>query len=367
MRNHGTVPNLSWSQHQLAVSGVDDEYHRTYSMDSLSQLPQHSVVVTVACDGNRRKELNLIRHTNGFSWGSGAVSTAKWSGVRLVDVMHDVHIDRTYRGGDGLHLCFEAVDDLHSGHYGTSIDFAYCMDPRNDVLLALRQNDEPLRPDHGAPLRLIVPGMVGGRQVKWLGRIWVSHSATPNWYHHHDNKFLPSSVTTEAAAMSWWPRTPPLYEMCVQAVITQPTHQQWMDFTKPPEAGDGREGDKGQQYCVKGFAYSGGGHRIQRVELSLDRGRSWLPCKLQFVDGGLDEVSSAKSRNEKHWAWAFWSVSVPIHSFFHARDLQCRAFDSAFNRTSDSPAWNFLGTPTRAQRHHRGSPHRSRALQPFSA
>ena len=323
---------------------MDGDDHRSYSMDSLAALPQHHVVVTIACDGNRRKELNMMRHTNGFSSGSGAVSTAKWTGVRLVDLMRDLHIDRSYRGGEELHLCVESVDHLHKGPYGTSIDFAYCLDPRNEVLLALKQNDEPLRPDHGFPVRLVVPGMVGGRQVKWVGRIWVSSSATPNWYHHHDNKFLPSMVTTEAAALSWWPRTPPLYEMCIQGVITQPTHQEWIDTTKPPIDGDGREGDQGDKYRVKGFAYSGGGRRIQRMEVSLDRGQSWLPCELQFIDGGLDEVSSAKSRNEKHWAWTFWTLVIPIHNLFHAQEIECRAFDSAFNRTADSPAWNFLGT-----------------------
>ena len=57
---------------------------------------------------------------------------------------------------------------------GTSIDLRYCLDPRNDVLVALKQNDEPLTADQGYPVRLIVPGMIDGRQVKWLQRIVLS-------------------------------------------------------------------------------------------------------------------------------------------------------------------------------------------------
>ena len=343
VRNYGSVPNLHWTSHRLSVSGVDGDRQRTFDMAGLSQLPQHTIAVTIACAANRRKELNSVRHTSGCSWGAGAVATARWTGVRLVDLLQQLRIDSTYQSGiSPLHLCFEAADAPYGGPYGTSIDFAYAVDPLNSLLLALRQNDEPLPPDQGFPLRLIAPGMVDGRQVKWLSRIWVSRSASPSWYHQHHNKMLPSSVTTEAATSSWWPRTPPLYDMCVQAVITQPTHQQWMDTTKLPDPGDGREGKKGQQLRIRGFAHSGGGRRIIRVEVSLDA-QSWQPCQLQFLDGGLDAMGGAEGSNAKHWTWVFWSLLVPVHRLFHARDIRCRAMDSSFNCTAEEPTWNYLG------------------------
>ena len=351
VRNHGTVPNLNQANHQLSIEGLNGEGSRAYSMDSVISFPPHSIVVTFACDGNRRKELNMQKHTNGFSWGAGAVSTAKWTGVRLVDLFHDIHISSDYHCTDHLHVCFEGSDQLHSGPYGTSLDFRYCMDRLNDVILAYHQNDQPLTPDHGFPLRLIAPGLVGGRQVKWLSRIWLSTSATDNWYHHHDNKQLPSSVSTEAAAMAWWPRTPPLFEMNTVAVITQPTHQEWIDTTKPAISVRTPDPDKPSsppvkptQYVIKGFAYSGGGRRIVRVELSLDERSTWVSAMLCYVDGGMDEVASAKFRNNaKCWSWAHWELAVELSDFYHATSITARAFDEAMNTQPERPIWNFLG------------------------
>ncbi len=351
VRNHGTVPNFSWARHQLSIEGLNGECHRVYSMDSITSFPPLSIVVTFACDGNRRKELNMQRHTNAFSWGAGAVSTAKWTGVRLVDLFHDIHITSGYHSTDSLHVCFEGGDDLHAGPYGTSLDFRYCVDPLNDVILAYRQNDELLTPDHGFPLRLIVPGMVGGRQVKWLRRVWLSTSAIDNWYHHHDNKQLPSSITTEAAAMAWWPRTPPLYEMNTVAIITQPTHEEWIDATRPVlpiRTPDPQNSNPSQaqpsQYSIKGFAYSGGGRRIVRVEVSLDERATWTLATLEFVDGGMDEVSSQKFRNNaKCWSWAHWELEVKLDEFYHATSIIVRAFDEGMNTQPEHPIWNFLG------------------------
>ena len=247
-------------------------------------------------------------------------------------VCHVFHCAHRCSAGEDLHLCFEGLDQLHAGTYGTSEDFRYCMDPINDVLIAYLQNDEPLTPDHGFPVRLILPGMVGGRQIKWLSRVWIQKEASSNWYHHHDNKLLPASVGTEAAAMAWWPRTAP-YEMNCMAVITQPTHEEWINATTPsnPERKPDPLNPPAQidpsKYAIKGFAYAGGGRRIIRVEVSLDEQQSWTSCMLRFVDGAMDEVSSAKSRNAKHWSWAHWELQVKLTAFHHAPSIIVRAFD----------------------------------------
>ena len=65
------------------------------------------------------------------------------------------------------------------------------MDPRKGIMLAHGMNGEPLEPDHGRPLRVVVPGQIGGRSVKWLRRLIVTAEPSDNWYHYNDNKVLP--------------------------------------------------------------------------------------------------------------------------------------------------------------------------------
>ena len=65
------------------------------------------------------------------------------------------------------------------------------MDPNRGIMLAHKMNGESLRPDHGRPLRAVVPGQIGGRSVKWLKRLILTDAPSDNWYHINDNRVLP--------------------------------------------------------------------------------------------------------------------------------------------------------------------------------
>ena len=100
------------------------------------------------------------------------------------------------------------------GSYGTSIDMETALDPTCDVILAYKQNGEPLHPDHGYPVRLLIPGYIGGRMVKWLSEIEVTDGESNNYFHYNDNRVLPSQIdaekaTAEGEAPSAAPPTPP--------------------------------------------------------------------------------------------------------------------------------------------------------------
>ena len=180
VRNHGAVPRLYWEEHVLDIC----DGTLRLSMDDLvnGKWPSLNIPVFLGCDGNRRGELNLVAKSKGFDWGPGAVGCAYWRGVRVRDVLETAGA-QVDSGSGRRWVNFEGADEPSEGKYATCFPLEYIMDPVNDVLLAYEMNDKPLPPDHGFPVRLVVPGYVGGRSVKWLARIWVSEKENDSHYH----------------------------------------------------------------------------------------------------------------------------------------------------------------------------------------
>lgn len=269
VRNHGPVPHLLWETHILEVGGSKFKL----SMDELkNNFEAINIPVALACDGNRRKELNMIKRSKGFNWGAGAVSCAYWKGPLLRDVLLAAGVPATFPEDKRYWVNFEGADELSEGKYATCIPFDYAMDAKNDVILAYEMNDVPLPPDHGYPLRLMIPGYVGGRCVKWLKTIWVSDKENDSHYHIWDNRVLPSFIVEKdgefAETMFAHPDTL-CNEQNLNSVVVKPAEGERIPLT---------EARRGQRYRVEGFAYDGGGHEVQRVEISLDGGDTWLYC-----------------------------------------------------------------------------------------
>lgn len=151
VRNHGAVPRILWEFHVIDVEGGKLKL----TMDDLKErFDSINIPVALACDGNRRKELNMIRRSKGFNWGSGAVSCAYWKGPLLRDLLLAAGVeDRLSASSKRLWVNFEGADEPSEGKYATCIPLEYAMDPTNDVIVAYEMNDLPLPPDHGYPAR----------------------------------------------------------------------------------------------------------------------------------------------------------------------------------------------------------------------
>ncbi|KAM5575942.1 nitrate reductase [NAD(P)H] [Rosa sericea] len=327
VRNHGVVPKATWHDWTVEVTGLVKRPAR-FTMEQLTtEFRAREFPVTLVCAGNRRKEQNMVKQTIGFNWGAAGISTTVWRGVRLRDVLKRCGIYS--RKGGALNVCFEGAEDLPGGggsKYATSVRKEIAMDESRDIILAFMQNGERLAPDHGFPVRMIIPGFIGGRMVKWLKRIVVTTKESDCYYHYKDNRVLPSHVDAELAnAEAWWYK--PEYiinELNINSVITTPSHEEILSinsWTMP--------------YTLKGYAYSGGGKKVTRVEVTLDGGETWHVCNLDHQE--------KPNKYGKYWCWCFWSLEVEVLNLLVAKEIAVRARDETHNTQHEKLIWNVMG------------------------
>lgn len=308
-------------------------------MEILAQLPSITIPVTLVCAGNRRKEQNMHKQSIGFNWGPGGVSTAVWKGVLLRDLL--LNICGGVKKGAKF-VCFDGAEKLPNGTngtYGTSISVERVFNPMNDVLIAYEMNGERLTPDHGFPVRLIVPGCIGGRMIKFLAKITVSEDRSDSWYHYHDNRVLPSVVTDSDMAKreQWWSR--PEYtinELNINSAICSPAHFSELPITNPKTIS--------QEITIQGYAYNGGCKKITRVEITLDGGQSWIISELDCPEERQEyQIANDPIPRQRYWCWCFWSVKIPVRQLLECKDIHVRAWDCTQNTQPKDLNWNLMG------------------------
>ncbi|KAL8059739.1 hypothetical protein ABFX02_03G106400 [Erythranthe guttata] len=329
VRNHGPVPKTSWDDWTVEISGLVKKPMRLTMHQLETEFPSKEFPVSLVCAGNRRKEQNMIKKTIGFNWGAAGVSTSVWRGVPLRAILKRCGIMSTKKGA--LNVCFEGAEDLPGGggsKYGTSLRKEMAMDPSRDIIVAYMQNGERLSPDHGFPVRMIIPGFIGGRMVKWLKRIIVTTQESDNFYHFKDNRVLPSHVDAELAnSEAWWYR--PEYiinELNTNSVITTPCHEEILPINSWTTQ---------RPYTLRGYAYSGGGKKVTRVEVTMDGGETW--------NVGVLDHPEKPNKYGKYWCWCFWSLEVEVLDLLSAKEIAVRAWDETLNTQPEKLIWNLMG------------------------
>src|SRR5436189_6093399 len=149
------------------------------TLDALRAMPTVERAVTLECAGNGRLDMRPL--PVGEPWGDYAVSTARWRGALLHEVLERAHpapggVEVRFRGADhgAYHLRPVLAETSRSAlTFERSLALAHATDPAAEILIAYEMNGEPLRPDHGAPFRLVVPHWFAVASVKWLKRIDV--------------------------------------------------------------------------------------------------------------------------------------------------------------------------------------------------
>ena len=201
VRSHLPVPDVDPAEYKLEIEGLGCKNINLSLEDLKTKFPKTTIVATIQCGGNRRLEMKSRKNLKGLNWRGGAIGNGEWTGVRLVDVLAEAGFDENKTPG-ARHVIFEGLDhgpDME--HFSASIPIEKAADPRGDVLLAYEYNGEPISRDHGYPVRVIVPGVVGVRNVKWLSRIEVSEEETDSHWQKKDYKGF--NASTDWDTVDW--------------------------------------------------------------------------------------------------------------------------------------------------------------------
>ena len=302
VRNHMHEPSeLSADDWRLSVGG-EVEKPFTLTLAELSKIESHSVVNTLECAGNGR---SLHRpQVPGVQWGKGAVSTARFSGPRLRDVLQRAAVKPA-----GKHVMFRGLDEVPGKvpPFIRSIPIEKALDA--DTLIATHMNGAPLTKHHGFPARALVPGWIGAASCKWLTEIKVLDSEFVG------NFMSPAYRFPNQPGKPGDPVKPedthPLTALSVKSVISGPL--------------DGASLKSGM-VAVHGAAWAGEAD-IVKVDVSTDGGTSWKAATL--------------GSEQAHYAWRLWSFEWKAKSGDY--NILSRATDSQGRTQPATPVWNPSG------------------------
>lgn len=326
-RNHGPIPYLNAATHRVGVYGAVSNI-LSLSITDLSSLPQHTIICALQCAGNRRHTMRTkLKEVKGIDWFDGAVMNCRWRGPRLRDVLLKSGVKIPRDKWSSAHVAFACFQTpcQDDEWYGASIELERAMREDADVILALEMNNKPLTPNHGYPVRVVTPGIAGARSVKWLDRITVQLTESPNYYQQHDYKILPPEADCVEKAKNYWHRVPAIQDMPVNSVIAVPANESKVEV--------------GEDGCteVKGYALPGGEDGpVVRVEVSADGGSTWEDAELIKCAENDEKDVSLK------WAWCLWRTKVKLEKGA-GKKLLSRATDKGGNVQARCPQWNLRG------------------------
>jgi DMSO/TMAO reductase YedYZ molybdopterin-dependent catalytic subunit len=296
---HFDIPAVDSKTWRLEIGG-NLERPLSLSLDDIRARPTRTIPVTMECAGNGRAR--LIPRAISNPWLDEAIGTAEWTGTPLRDVVADAGVRP-----NTVELVFTGAD--HGVQGDTEQDYARSLrledSTRPEVLLAYEMNGRPLEPQHGAPLRLLVPGWYGMTSVKWLTRIEAVTRPFDGYqqivaYRYQQDEGDPGERVTRIR---------------VRALMIPPGYPDFPTRRRFVDAG---------RVLLGGRAW-GGTAPILRVEVG--------------VDGMWEDAKLAPAIGEFAWcAWSYeWDATPGEHT------LSCRATDADGDTQPVDQPWNFQG------------------------
>jgi DMSO/TMAO reductase YedYZ molybdopterin-dependent catalytic subunit/mono/diheme cytochrome c family protein len=302
VRSHMSVPQVEEATWTLAIEG-EIATPAAISIAELKRMPRATVTATMECAGNGRAF--FAPPVAGIQWRRGAVGTARWTGVRLVDLLKRAGVRES-----ATHVWMSGADRPMGTQpaFVRQLPMGKAMHP--DTLIAYAMNDGAIPLLNGAPLRLIVPGWEGAYSLKWLNRLTVARDEhdgfwVANAYRVPRTPVAPGSVVSAR-------ETAPLQGLVVKSLITRPL--------------DGALVAPGTT-MIAGYAWAGE-DRIARVEISIDDGVSWKAARL--------------TGQQIRYAWRRFEYAADLVDG-SAHTIRSRATDARGDMQPLAPAWNPSG------------------------
>ncbi|TQL99305.1 secreted protein [Actinoallomurus bryophytorum] len=310
VRDHTRTPLIEAATWRLKLWGTGLRGAPTeaapieFDYDQLRRLPAETVTAFIECTGNGRSFYTSQQQqtVTGTAWGLGAVGVARWRGVPLRTVLELAGLSH-----HAVDVMPRGLDDewtdagVNHGHVRRPLPVTKAS---RDVLLAYEMNGEPLPPDHGFPVRLVVPNWIGIASIKWVGDIQVSdHQLSSPWDTQYYRLFGPGYPAEGS---------PPITRQVTKSAFELPRQAQL---------------SAGRTHMLHGRSWSGNG-RILRVEISTDGGTTWHQAHRQEQEG--------------HRAWLRWTFPWrPAHQGPY--ELLARAVDETGHAQPDTARYNTLG------------------------
>jgi DMSO/TMAO reductase YedYZ molybdopterin-dependent catalytic subunit len=305
VRTHTYAPNIDEAAAKEWSVKVDGEVERplTISLDELKKMGRATVTVTLECAGNGRAFFDPP--VAGIQWEKGAVGTARWTGVRLSDLLGKAGVKPI-----GKYVLLGGADKPvgNMPDFMRNVPLDKAMHP--DTILAYEMNGEPVPALHGFPLRAIIPGWEGAYAVKWLNHVQVIDKEHDGFFvktaYRYPNRRVAPGAAVDPKDMF------PLTGLVVKSFINSPLEGA---AVKPGKI------------RVTGFAWAGES-KIAKVDVSFDNGSTWAPARL--------------GKERERYAW---------QSFEHERTITAPGSYLIMSRATDekgqiqpvAPQWNPSG------------------------
>ncbi|MFF1884104.1 sulfite oxidase [Pseudarthrobacter sp. NPDC058196] len=296
---HFDIPDIEGTSWHLRIRGAV-ERALELNLAALRRAPSITVPVTLECAGNGRSLLEPRPLSQ--PWVLEAVGTAHWTGVPLAYLL-----DKAGILPGALEVVFTGADAGVQGgvphHYARSLPVREALRP--DVVLAYAMNGADLPPQHGYPLRLVVPGWYGMASVKWLESIEVAREPFAGFQQQSAYRYQASADDAGR----------PVSRIRVRSLMVPPGIPDF--FTR-------RRFVRPGPVMLQGRAWSGEG-AVAGVEVAIDG--IWLPARLDKPAGG--------------YAWRRWSMPWEAEPGEHV--LACRATDTTGATQPLEQNWNYQG------------------------
>ena len=306
-RNQGQFKDLSidLSDWKLDITGLVEK-EISLGFEDIIRLPKVEVADTLECSGNSRSLLK--EKASGNPWTIGGVGNAIWGGVWLNDLLATAGVD-----DDAWHVSFEGLDEP-LGKAGIKFIRSIPIDKAlSSTLLAYEMNGQPLPLEHGYPLRALALGWTGANCVKWLHRIELLNRPYEGFFMDKVYRVFQKGEDPKSGDV--------VEDILVKSIIIEPENDQVLSAGIVP---------------VRGAAYAGEAG-IEKVEVSVDLGKTWQPARL---------IGPEQPYAWRHWEFLWEATTRGDHT------LMARATDTSGRPQPETAHWNALGYGNNGIREH---------------